>query len=373
MAHMDENIDATTDAAAPPSLPAPPPPRRRGPWPALVLLLIVLAAAWFGWQWFANWQARSAAGNAQQLAQQQSLAHLQQQMDSFGDAVDALGKQRSALRDRLTDSEAGNRRLQDQVAALNQRVEQLEAAVTRLSQHRLSGHDAMLLDDAEMLLQLADQRYGVLHDAQGAQAALTQAAQALAGIDDVAFAGLRQNVDNARRALAASHPDTRRADLDAIERLRAAWPMLPQKPLDQPATAAPASAWQRAWRALSDLVRIRRDSTASDGLDDARLAQQLAVLDLARAEAALLDHDDTAAHAALERVLHVLDTRLDRRDAGVQSARVQLSQLLATANTSATPAPQLDEVLSELRNLRGVHELAPAAAATVPAVAGSAP
>src|SRR5690606_20684854 len=138
--------------------------------------------------------------------------------------------------------------LQQQVAGLNQRVEQLEAAVAGLSRRQFSGHDGMLLDDAEMLLQLAAQRHDALHDDAGADRTLALAAQALAGVDDASYAAVRQRIAGERAALAASRPATRQADIDAVAKLRGDWPALPLKPLDQPAPVD-RGVWQRVWHA----------------------------------------------------------------------------------------------------------------------------
>lgn len=363
-----EPVPATTEPT-----PSPNAPRRRHAkgWFTLLVLVIIVLAAWFGWQAWQQRQAGVTAGNAQIAAQKAEIMGLQQQVDGFNAAVSAVDKQRAALRDRLADSEAGNRRLQDQVVGLNERVQQLEAAVTGLSRQQFSGHDGMLLDDAEMLLQLASQRYDVLHDAVGADRALALAAQAMAGVRDASYASVRQAIAGEREALAAVQPVNQQADLDTLTALRAAWPTLPLKPLD---TAAPANTgvWQRVWGSVSGMVRIRRDDATE--LSDARVARQLAVLDLATAQAALLDHDQAAAHAALARVAAALARDLDPAAPAVERADANLDHLLSATGATAAEPVRLGAALAELRNVRGVQAIAPTPAASVPrAAAGATP
>ncbi|HET8897988.1 MAG TPA: uroporphyrinogen-III C-methyltransferase [Rhodanobacteraceae bacterium] len=361
--------------------------RPRSRWLLRLIGLIVLAAAaWLGWQAWQQRQLSSSADQAavtQRQAQQQQIAHFQQQIDGFSNAVDALGTQRSALRDRLSDSEASNRRLQDQVAGLSQRVEQLEAAVSGLSREQFSGHDGMLLDDAEMLLQLAAQRDQVLHDSRGAANALALAAQAMDGVDDASYAGVRQRIASERAALAARSQSDGAALAERLGALRTQWPELPLKPLDRAAPIA-SNTWQRVWQAVSGLVTIRRDDASTP--DDARLARQLAALDLATAQAALLAHDAVGARAALARAKTSLMRDLDPQAPAVVAAGAELDRLLAAlAPADAAPLP-LGAALTELRNVRGVQAVAPVPAAPpvlapvhplvnppMPATAGSAP
>ena len=345
--------------------PAPAAPRRRLGLLTLVVLVVLAAAAWFAWQ---AWRQQGAAVDdkvAVRAAQEAEIVGLRQQVEGFDSAISALGAQRGALRDRLNDSEASNRRLQEQIGGLSQRVEQLESAVTRLSRQQVSGRDAMLLDDTEMLLQLAAQRYELLHDMAGASRALALASRTLDGVGDASYAGVRQRIANEREQLAAATTQVSDLAVERVAALRGVWPDLPLKPLDQPAPVE-QGVWARAWHAVSGLVRIRRDSAGEPA--DARVARQLAVLDLAGAQAALLDNDLANAHAALQRARTTLQRDLDVDDPAVASARADLDRLLDATAAVAAPV-HLGAALTELRNVRGVQQ----AMMTAPDVAEPAP
>jgi uroporphyrin-3 C-methyltransferase len=114
---------------------------------------------------------------------------------------------------------------------------------------------------------------------------------------------------------------------------------------------------------------VRRDNGAPLAVADARFARELDALDLAQAQAALLAHDREGYVAALHRVDASLASQFDESAATVQQARGTLKQL--ESQLPATAPVQLGAALAELRNLRAVHALAPAAAASAPAPAAS--
>jgi uroporphyrin-3 C-methyltransferase len=357
-------------AAAPAPRPAPrsPEPASRGGALALAVLLSLIAvggAGYVGWQ---QWQ-RSRSDAATADAQMQ----LATRVTTLEDGFKALDDQRRSLSDRLRDADDVNRGLREEVLGQNERLRNLEDAVAKLSEKSLSGHDAMLLDETESLLRMGKERYELFHDAAGAAAAYGLADQALAAVDDGAFSGLRQSVTAEREALeraAASHDDMALAQLQQLRGQVAAWPL---RPLDAPASAASTGVWSRIGHALSDVVRVERDDGTPLAVTDARVARELVALDLANAEAALLAHDPVAYRAALERADGGLAAQFDGADTAVKSARDTLAGLLKAA-APGTPV-KLGEALTELRNLRAVHVLKPAAAATsaAPAKAGVRP
>jgi len=115
---------------------------------------------------------------------------------------------------------------------------------------------------------------------------------------------------------------------------------------------------------------VQRDSGAPLAVADARFARELAALDLAQAQAALLAFDGKAYTAALQRVDVGLSTQFDDSAPAVQQARSALKELAAALPTGAPV--QLGAALTELRNLRAVHALTPSADAAAPASAGTA-
>ncbi|MEW9573547.1 uroporphyrinogen-III C-methyltransferase [Rhodanobacter sp. Si-c] len=312
----------------------------------LLALLALLAAGYVGWR---QWQQRQ--GHATDA---QALNALQQRVAALETTLASVSGGHANLAQRLEAADQLDRTLQASQQLQGDRLRQLEGAVGKLSENTLSAHDATLLDQTESLLRMAKERYELFHDAQGAAAAYALAAQTLAAVNDSAFAGLRQGVETERRALLASQPTGQAEALDKLTALRGALPALPLKPLDVPAGAS-SSTWSRIGRALAGVISVQRDDGSPLAVADARFARELAALDLAQAQAALLAHDPKAWAAALRRADAGLAGQFDDRAESVQQARATLKQL-ADALPNNTPV-QLGATLTELRNLRAVHTL----------------
>lgn len=285
-------------------------------------------------------------------------------LDAVQRNADNANAQQQALERRLTDVESDGRALRDNVQDLDQRVRNLETALANVSDQHLSGHDALLLDDTEFLLRAGQQRYVLFHDADGALRAYTLAAQALAQVTDPAFTPVRAGVANERAALVAATPPSRQQALAALNTLRTQLPALPMATPEVGAgSTSQTGAWSRLWRAFGGILRIERDQSTPLPAADARFARELAALDLAQAQAALLANDDDGYRAALQRVDATLGAHFDGHDAAVRSARANVRELLAAH--PAHPAPTLGGALAQLRDLRATHALqsiAPAAA-----------
>lgn len=354
-------------AAPRPSKPPPPSkppkadrPRRGGALAilALLLALVALAGVAFGaWQW---WQWRQHRNDASA-----SVAQLQKQVADLRQSVAAGQQQDEAMAKARQGVQADQRAVQQQVAGLSGRVDNLDTAVAAIARHQRDGREAMLLDQAGMLLRMGGQRYALFHDAGGAIKALALADQTLAAVHDPALAGVRRTLDAERKALAAAHPATRAADLATLADLRASIATLPLKPLDADAAkSSDEGFWSRVWHALSTAVVIRRDDGSMQSVADARLTRKLAALDVAEAQAARLAWDAPASRAALQRVAKALDSAFDADDAGVRKARADVERLLSAKPVSP---PSLGKALRQLEALRGVRDAAaPAAAASTP-------
>ncbi len=365
---QDDLPKQTAASADAPSRPKPSPsrdpaPPRGGGTAALALLLALLAAGASGYLGWNQWQHE-----AQNDADSHSIGNLQQRVGALESALGGVSDERNQLRQRLDDAGQVNRTLREEVLGQGARLRDLEDAVARLSEKSLSGHDAMQLDETESLLRMAQERYVLFHDVQGAAAAYAEAAQALAAVNDAAFAGLRQSLDAERQALEKSvqtDPDSALTELGQLREAVSAWPL---KPLDVPGTQAPDGAWARAWHALRDVIKIQRDNGAPLSVADARFARELTALDLAQAQAALLAYDWAGYTAALKRVDASLASQFDTSAPAVQQARAQIAALAARAQSNAPV--RLGAALAELRNLRAVHAIKPTDA-TAPAHAAS--
>jgi len=338
-----------------------PAPRRGGGTLAVAILFSLAALGAAGYAGWTVWQMRGDLGAANGL---------RGQVDTLQTAVDGMRDENANLRRRLADADAVNRSAREEMLGMSERTRNLEDAVANLSERSLSGHDAMLLDEAESLLRMAKERFALFGDASGALSAYELADSTLAGVNDSAFAAVRQNVTAEREALAAIAPRARANDLATLADLRAQLPTLPLKSDDtKTADGADQGFWQRAGSALGSIVRVSHDDGTPIGLADDRIARELAALDVAHAEAAMLAYDDTGRQAALKRVDAVLAARFDTASPAVQSARSRIAQLLASQAKGAEP--KLGAALAELRNLRSVHALQRDTPAKQPASASS--
>jgi uroporphyrin-3 C-methyltransferase len=338
--------------------PAQPVPRRGGGSVALAVLLALVAVAAAGYVGWRQWQ--QAQGGA---AEQRNVVSLQQRVATLETTLTALDDQRGSLNQRLDDAAQVNRSLREELLGQAERTRHLEDALAKLAEKSLSGRDGMLLDEVESLLRMAGERYTLFHDAQGAAAAYALADQTLAAVNDGAFSGLRQSVNAEREALVKSQPASQAGALQQLVALREALATLPLKPLDSGATEA-TDAWSRIRRALAGVVSVQRDDGAPLAVADARFARELAALDLAQAQAALLAYDVKGYAAALQRVDAALASQFDGHAPAVQQAREVLRPL--ASQLPANAPVQLGAALGELRNLRAVHALSPAPGGSAP-------
>ncbi len=328
----------------------------------LLALIAVLAAGYVGWRQWQQTQG-SAAENA-------GLANVQQRVATLESSLAAVSGERASLDQRLGDAAQVNRALREELLGQSERTRHLEDAVAKLAENTMSGRDPLLLDETESLLRMAAERYRLFNDAQGAQAAYALADQTLAAVNDGAFSAVRQTISAEREALTKSRPPAQDVALQQLQALRGTLASLPLKPLDRPAAAAADNAWSRIGRALAGVITVQRDNGAPLAVADARFARELAALDLAQAQVALLAYDRDAYTAALQRVEASLSAQFDTNAADVRRAHATLQELRA-ALPAAAPVT-LGAALTELRNLRAVHALAPAISSSVKAPAASA-
>jgi uroporphyrin-3 C-methyltransferase len=270
-----------------------------------------------------------------------------------------------AMRARLTDADGINKAMREEMLALGERSRHLEDAVANLAEQRLTGRDALALNEAEFLLQQAQERLALFGDAQAAIAAYRLADSALAAAEDPVFSSVRQTINAELHALEASKPVETQAAIVALERVRAALPGLPTEH-GAAAEAAPASRWQSFF---AQFVRISHTDDADTGASrDVGLNRSLAALDLRAAEVALLARDADGYKAALARARVGIVAGFDAQAAPTRAALAEIDRF---ASQPLAPAlPELGSALKELRNLRATRALAqprPAPPAQTPA------
>lgn len=358
--------DPPSSRPAKPAAKSPAPRPRGGGSIALALLLSLIAvgaAGYVGWQQWQQAQTTAADGRG--------VDSLQQRVSTLESTVSGISGERDSLSQRLNDAAAVNRSLREELLGQAQRTRNLEDAVAKLAEKSLSSHDTMLLNETESLLRMAGERYRLFHDAQGAAAAYALADQTLAAVNDSAFTGLRQSIDAEREALARSQPVSQANALQQLITLRGNLDTLPLKRLDRADQAPAPDAWSRIGHALASVITIQRDNGAPLAVADARFARELAKLDLAQAQAALLAHDSSGYQAALKRVDGSLSTAFDLSAPDVQQARQSIAALADALPVNSSV--QLGAALTELQNLRAVHAIHPTTDNPAPAASSIAP
>jgi uroporphyrin-3 C-methyltransferase len=329
------------------------PRRRRAPLVVLILLLIAAAAAAAWWR-FAPPRPDATAQFAAVQAQVENLEH----------GIARMRGNQDTFRARLDDGEKVDASVRQQLLALGQRVQLAEDAVANLADRRLAGHDALALDEAEMLLTLGGERYSLFHDAPAAIASYRLADAALAEVDDAAFSTVRQSIAGEITALDDLHAADPQVLVVRLSHLRAQVPELARSGSLLPPVPAAADESMLA-RLLGNFVRVSRDTDtvqAQSAVRDVSLARDLVALDLRAAQAAALARNDAGFRAAVAEARVQVAAAFDAQAA--QTAAV-LKELDALAQAQlAPPAPGvLGTALRELRNLRATHALAAAKAA----------
>ncbi len=320
--------------------------RRRGSGIFIVVVLLV-ALAVLGWWYFDRQLRENDDARNDMLAAQ--ISDLIQANEQLRHDVDSL-------RSRYNDAEAMNRGIREEVLSFAERSRSLEDAVANLSEQRLNNRDAMALNEAEFILQLAGERLALFRDAGGAIAAYRLADSALAAAEDPLFASVRQTISAEMQALDAAKPMQTRAALKTLAALRAGLLDLPMKTSAQIVSAASSVERSRLREILDQFVRISHDDGGPAlAARDNKLSRLLIAIDLRSAEAALFARDQDAFDDALKRAHAGVEAIFDPAAPAVRETLASLDQLAATPLAPALP--ELGTALNELRNLRTTRAL----------------
>lgn len=349
----------TPDTAAPAPSPAPaqhaPAPARRSPLAGIALLLAVAAVAIGGIAW---WRAADDGAAGATLATDIALARTD--IDGLRRAVELDRRERELLRQRLADGENINKTLREEVLGVSERARVLEDAIANLADRRLSGHDALLLNEAEMVLLLAQQRFELFQDAAAAARAYRIADAALAELQDPAFATVRETLAVELRALEQVNQPSQAAALAELAAVRS---QVAHLPLAAARERREAGTDSKLWRVMGQFVRITRTGPGGGAVADPALLRNFVGLELRAAELALFERDAAALQAALDRASAQLRDGFAADDAAVAAVLAGLDRLRAQ-HTVAAPMPTLGATLKELRNLRAAQGLQAAPART---------
>ncbi|AKC86615.1 uroporphyrinogen-III C-methyltransferase [Pseudoxanthomonas suwonensis] len=317
---------------------------RRVPWRVLVPALLVLALGVAGWSGWRHWQER--AQQAQERAQEDA-----RQIDALGQRLDTLRGDLRAQGRLLQDAAASNRILRDEVLGLGQRNALLEDAVARLDASAREGHQALRLDEAELLLVLGAQRLHVAGDLDGARRAYALAAGVLDRLDDPAVRNLRQALAAERDALDALGPGPRAEALQRLQALEARLAGLPHEVPAADTSAAKRPLWQRL---LSPLLEIRPAGGHALMADaERREGEDALQVELTLARAALERGDVDGFHTALNRSARWIG-RLWPDSPALREVRGELESLREAPLQPQSPL--LDSTLQQLRAVRDGKE-----------------
>lgn len=327
------------------------PSRRTGMIWLLVLLAVLVALGW--------WLQRQL----REQGSEQTRA-LETRLDQITRSNEQLRRDLDSLRSRDADAKAINQGIREELLAYNERSRALEDAVANLAEQHLGHRDAMALDEAEFILQLAGERLALFRDANGALAAYRLADSALAAAEDPLFANVRQTIAAEMRALEEAKPVQVRASLDDLVEIAAGLHALPlKKTIATPiADKRPLSRWREI---LARFVRINDDSAAPQlSTRNDELNRSLIAVDVHIAETMLLARDESGFKAALARVRGGVANAFDPDDVRVQATAATLDRLAAMPMAPALP--QLGSALGELRNLRTTRALSRPTPAPIP-------
>lgn len=311
-------------------------------------MLVLVALLFSGYSLWRVEQSRTPADNGQA----QAMTALSQQIDNANEANQQLRGDLDTLRSRFRDADNVNKGLREEMLGIGERSRHLDDAIANLAEQRLTGRDALALNEAEFLLMMANERYQLFGDANAAIQALQLADSALAASQDPVFSGVRATITAERDAIAAGHDSATRATLRALGTLAddaGDWPM---RSGEQVADTDPDAS--RVSRVFSRFVRIRRDDDTLAAREPS-LARSLLRIDLHAATAAWLARESDDYQAALQRARNDLVASFDDSAAPVQAALAEVDRL--AAQPVAPPQAVLGTALKELRDLRATRAL----------------
>lgn len=361
---METQIPETTStikSVSPPPRPAlkpaPKPPRRGGSG-IFTGMLVLVALLFSGYSLWRVEESRKPAANGQA----QAMTALTQQVADTNEASQQLRRDLDALRSRFGDADNVNKGLREEMLGIGERSRHLDDAIANLAEQRLTGRDALALNEAEFLLMMANERYQLFGDAASAAQALQLADNALAASQDPVFSGVRSTITAERDAIATGLEGGTQATLRALGSLADNVEEWPMRSGEQVADTDPAAS--RFSRVFSRFVRIRHDDDTLATREPV-MARSLLRIDLYAASAAWLARNADDYQAALRRVRTDIVSSFDDTAAPVQSALAEVAHLVA--QPIAPPLPLLGTALKELRDLRATRALSRPSVEPVPA------
>jgi uroporphyrin-3 C-methyltransferase len=308
----------------------------------ILATVLVLALIMFAWIRF-----RVDSGEALIPAADISAQALDRRLLLAEQQLARVEQERAALQQRLGESANRTNLLRDEVLGVSERAALIEDSVQQLSRSDRSAMDNLHLNEAELLLIIARERWQLSGDLTGTLQATELAATAINGLKDPQWLTLRQTVTRELAAYRAIETDPRaiaRGELDALEAL------LPQLPAANSADPEGAPEPYGFERLLKALIRIQPTGQQTLIAPAERQAAQTALaLEMANARTALQLRQSTEFKSSARRIDQWL-LRLYADGKALQERRQRLQQ---AANAPLSMAlPEAGSTLAELQRLK---------------------
>ena len=308
----------------------------------LLASVLIVAIAVFAWI-----RLRVDSGEALMPADAASPQALDQRLLVAEQHLARLEQERAALQQRLAESANRTNLLRDEVLGVSERAALIEDSVQQLSRSDRSAMDSLRLNEAELLLIIARERWQLSGDLAGTLQATELAAAAINGLKDPQWLTLRQTVTREVAAYRAIEADPRaiaRGELDALEAL------LPQLPAANGNGADTAPEPYGFERLLNALIRIQPTGQQTLIAPAERQAAQTALaLEIANARTALQLRQSTEFKNSVRRIDQWL-LRLYADGKALQERRQRLQQ--AADAPLGIALPEAGSTLSELQRLK---------------------
>ncbi|MGH8517493.1 MAG: uroporphyrinogen-III C-methyltransferase [Panacagrimonas sp.] len=340
-------------------------PRRRVAVSLLLVLILLAATGISGWQW---WEQRERNSRLE-------ITHAAQ-VNGMEARLAALENMNGELNTRLADQSRASDRNGTEIAALQSRIGDTLALMSRISEDLSGGRTRFQLAATEHLLVLANDRLLLERDVRSALVALDAADARLARLSDPQLFPVREALAEERTALrAVPVADLASASL-TLSSLIGRVPSLPLQShaptqfhspdIRSSSTADRASeGWHRMLAAIktavSSLFTIRRENNTSAMRllppEAEAVVYHVLALRLEGARVALMSGNSVAMREQLRSASEWLDAQFKKDDPGALAMKAELERL-----QTLELSPPLPDISRSLATLRTRLDSAPAPA-----------
>ncbi len=319
-------------------------------WIALFAVLLALTALIYN--------VVNARRNAEEKRLEQDLGA---QLDAASKRIQLLTQNLQVNERRLRDLEGVQKSLREEVLGVGQRAAMVESAVASLAGRQLDSSAALILNEAEFLLRMGQERLRLFNDVASTIKAFELADAQLAAVDNAQLTGVRQSLAAELKLLRDFPLANLNSVAAALDQARE-WVTqleLPDRAPAADAMQAQSSHWyDRALAVLTDLVRVRKLDSGDRGLIGPlhlSATRSAIMVDLLLAKAALLEHDGDKTLAALSRIERTIKDGFEPNSKPAKQILQALSMAREAANMPNLPT--VDQSLAELNNLRATLKL----------------